>query len=123
MRRILAIGGGSFLMEDGPSPVDALILRITGKPRPRVCFVSTPSGDLPEHIDKFELAFSSEVCEPSNLAFFRRPGSRSIPLTDLDSHILQQDVDMSAAATPSRPWVSGASGASTEPFREHTKLA
>ena len=92
MRRILAIGGGSFLMEDGPSPVDALILRITGKPRPRVCFVSTPSGDLPEHIDKFELAFLSEVCEPSNLAFFRRPGSRSIPLTDLDSHILQQDV-------------------------------
>ena len=92
MRRILAIGGGSFLMEDGPSPVDALILRITGKPRPRVCFVSTPSGDLPEHIDKFELAFSSEVCEPSNLAFFRRPGSRSIPLTDLDSHVLQQDV-------------------------------
>ena len=92
MRRILAIGGGSFLMEDGPSPVDALILRITGKPRPRVCFVSTPSGDLPEHIDKFEVAFSSEVCEPSNLTFFRRPGSRSIPLTDLDSHILQQDV-------------------------------
>jgi peptidase E len=92
MRRILAIGGGSFLMEDGPSPIDDLILRLTGKPRPRVCFVSTPSGDLPEHIEKFDLAFSSEVCEPSHLAFFRKPGPRSIPRADIESHILQQDV-------------------------------
>jgi dipeptidase E len=92
MHRILAIGGGGFLMEESPSPVDALILRLTGKPKPRVCFVSTPSGDLPEHIERFDLAFSSEVCEPSHLAFFRRPGARSIPLGDLESHVLQQDV-------------------------------
>jgi dipeptidase E len=92
MRRILAIGGGSFLMEDGPSPVDALILRIVDKPKPRVCFISTPSGDLPEHIDKFHQAFSSEVCEPSHLAFFRKPGDRSIPLADFQKHLLQQDV-------------------------------
>ena len=92
MRRILAIGGGSFLMEDAPSPVDALILRMTGKPRPRVCFVSTPSGDLPDHIDRFHLAFPSEVCEPSHLAFFRKPGDRSIPLSDFEKNVLQQDV-------------------------------
>jgi peptidase E len=92
MRRILAIGGGSFLMEDGPSPIDKLIRRLTGKTRPRVCFVSTPSGDLPEHIEKFDLAYSSEVCEPSHLTFFRKPGPRSIPLAAIESHILQQDV-------------------------------
>lgn len=79
-------------MEEGPSPVDALILRATGKPQPRVCFVSTPSGDLPEHIEKFDLAFPPDVCEPSHLAFFRKPGNRSIPLADLESHVLKQDV-------------------------------
>lgn len=56
-----------------------------------MCFVSTPSGDLPEHIERFDQAFSSEVCEPSHLAFFRKPGPHSIPLADLESHVLQQD--------------------------------
>jgi peptidase E len=92
MRRILAIGGGSFLMEDSPSPVDQLILGLTAKPKPRVCFIGTPSGDLPEHIERFDRAFLSEVCEPTQLAFFRKPGPRSIPLADIESHILQQDV-------------------------------
>ena len=92
MPRILAIGGGGFLMEDGPSPIDTLILRAAGKPRPQVCFVSTPSGDLPEHIDRFHLAFPPNLCEPSHLAFFRKPGERSIPLVDFEKHVLQQDV-------------------------------
>jgi len=43
MRRILAIGGGGFLMEDAASPIDAHIVQLTGKPRPRICFVGTPS--------------------------------------------------------------------------------
>lgn len=92
VRRILAIGGGSFLMEAGPSPIDTLIRQMTGKPRPRVCFVSTPSGDLPEHLDAFDTAFGPDVCEPSHLAFFRRPGPRSIPLADMAHHVLSQDV-------------------------------
>ncbi|MDH4052286.1 MAG: peptidase E [Rubrivivax sp.] len=92
MRRVLAIGGGSFLIEDEPSPVDALILRMANRPKPRICFISTPSGDLPEHIDKFYSAFPSERCEPSHLAFFRRPNDRSAPLADFRKHILQQDV-------------------------------
>jgi dipeptidase E len=91
MRRILAIGGGSFLMEDAPSPVDALILRLTGKPKPKVCFLGTPSGELPEHIEKFDRTFSSTVCEPSHLSFFRKPGVRSIPLANFEGHVLQQD--------------------------------
>ena len=79
-------------MEDSPSPIDGLILRLSGKPKPKVCFISTPSGDLPEHIERFEHAFSSAVCEPSHLAFFRKPGPHSIPLADFESHVLQQDV-------------------------------
>lgn len=92
MRRILAIGGGGFLMEGSPSPVDALLLRLSGRRKPRVCFVSTPSGDLPEHIEKFDAAFPEQVCEGSHLSFFRKPGPRSVALSDLESHLLRQDL-------------------------------
>lgn len=92
MKRVLAIGGGGFLMEDESSPIDAKILLLTGKPRPRICFVSTPGGDLPEHIDKFYAAFGDGACQPSHLAFFRQPASRSVPLAQLREHLLAQDV-------------------------------
>jgi peptidase E len=91
MRRILAIGGGGFLMEDAPSPIDAHVLRIAGKAKPRVCFVPTPSGDLPEHIEKFHAAFARDVCVPSHLAFFRKPSLGSVPLASFRQHLLTQD--------------------------------
>jgi dipeptidase E len=92
MRRILAIGGGGFLMEDSPSPIDALVLQLAGKPRPRVCFIPTPSGDLPEHIEKFYAAFASAACRPSHLSFFRKPSAGSVPLAAFRDHLLAQDV-------------------------------
>ena len=91
MRRILAIGGGGFLMEDASSPIDAQVLGLTGKTKPRVCFVSTPSGDLPEHIEKFYAAFSTAACQPSHLAFFRQPSAGSVPLAAFRDHLLTQD--------------------------------
>ena len=92
MRRILAIGGGGFLMEDAPSPIDRHIVSLTGKARPRVCFLATPSGDLPEHIDKFHVTYSNLGCETSHLAFFRQRDSRSLPANDFRSSLLEQDV-------------------------------
>ncbi|MBK6864593.1 MAG: peptidase E [Ideonella sp.] len=91
MRRILAIGGGGFLMESEPSPIDALVLRLTAKTKPRICFVPTPSGDLPEHIEKFYSAFSPEACYPSHLSFFRPPSPGSLPLASFREHLLAQD--------------------------------
>jgi dipeptidase E len=91
MRRVLAIGGGGFLMEDAPSPIDAQLVRLTGKARPRICFVPTPSGDLPEHIDKFYSTFSPEACHPSHLSFFRKPSSGSLPMASFRDHLLAQD--------------------------------
>lgn len=91
MGRILAIGGGGFLMEDAASPIDAHILQLTGKPRPRICFIGTPSGDLPEHIEKFYAAFGAERCEPSHLAFFRQPRAGAVPLARFRDHLLAQD--------------------------------
>ena len=79
-------------MEDGPSPIDALVLRLTGKAKPRICFVPTPSGDLPEHIEKFYSAFGSEACHPSHLSFFRKPSPGSLPLASFREQLVAQDV-------------------------------
>ncbi|MEM5421211.1 peptidase E [Paraburkholderia ferrariae] len=91
MQRILAIGGGGFMMEDTPSPIDRYIIDATGRTRPRICYLATPSGDLPAHIDKFHAAFGSSGCETSHLAFFRQPDARSIPVFDLRPKLLEQD--------------------------------
>jgi len=92
MKRVLAIGGGGFLMEEGLSPIDTEVLELTGKARPRICFVPTPSGDLPEQIDRFYSTFGALRCEPSHLAFFRQPTRGSVPLSAFRDHLLVQDV-------------------------------
>lgn len=92
MQRILAIGGGGFMMEDAPSPIDAYLLALCERERPRVCFVPTPSGDLPEHIEKFYAAFPARRCEPTHLAFFRAPSPRSVALSGFENHMLSQDI-------------------------------
>jgi dipeptidase E len=92
MQRALAIGGGGFLMEDERSPIDAYILSLVEKAKPRICLISTPSGDHPEHIEKFYAAFRTTECVPSHLAFFRKPVPGSVPLATLHDHILAQDI-------------------------------
>jgi dipeptidase E len=92
MSHILAIGGGGFQMEDDASPIDDYVVHLTGKPNPRICLLSTPSGDWPEYIDKFYSAFFKRRCEPSHLAFFARdarPGA--IPLARCHEQLLTQD--------------------------------
>jgi peptidase E len=79
-------------MEDLPSPIDQYILRLTAKERPRICFIPTPSGDLPDHIEKFYAAFDAECCQPSHLSFFRMPMADPVPLADFERHLLAQDV-------------------------------
>ena len=91
MKRILALGGGGFLMENRHSPIDQYIVKLAGKVRPRICFVSTPSGDLPEGIDKFYEAYDSLNCEPSHLAFFRKPAAGAIVLSSLEDTLLGMD--------------------------------
>ncbi|MGQ0511866.1 MAG: Type 1 glutamine amidotransferase-like domain-containing protein [Betaproteobacteria bacterium] len=92
MQRILAIGGGGFLMEEGPSPIDRYLLSLANSDKPRVCFVPTPSGDLPEHLDKFYEAYPTALCDPSHLSFFRKPSEKSIALEKFEEHVLSQDI-------------------------------
>jgi len=79
-------------MEEGPSPIDRFLLTLPGAEKPRVCFIPTPSGDLPEHIDKFYAAFPKALCQPSHLAFFRKPSATSVPLDGMERHVLAQDI-------------------------------
>ncbi len=79
-------------MEDGASPIDRYILRLTDKEKPRICFVGTPSGDLPEHVARFYAAFDNSVCTPSHVAFFRPAGDRGLDLHSLQNSLLAQDV-------------------------------
>jgi dipeptidase E len=91
MKRILALGGGGFLMENRHSPVDQFIVRLCAKARPRICFVPTPGGDLPEHIDRFYEAYGSLDCEPCHLAFFRKPLPGAIALSAIEDALPGMD--------------------------------
>jgi dipeptidase E len=91
MKRILALGGGGFLMENRHSPIDQYILKLTGKARPRICFVSTASGDLPEGIDRFYEAYGALDCEPCHLAFFRKPVPGAVALVNIADTLLAMD--------------------------------
>ena len=78
-------------MEDEPSPIDRMIVELGGPSRPRVCFIATPSGDSLETIEKFYGAYELLDCEPSHLAFFRKPLRASLPLEGYAEHLLKQD--------------------------------
>jgi dipeptidase E len=71
-RQIVAFGGGGFSMERGNPLLDDYVLSLTGKERPRVCFLPTASGDADHYIVRFYRAFDSARCEPSHVSLFRR---------------------------------------------------
>jgi peptidase E len=90
-RRIVAIGGGGFLMERRPSKLDAFFVEAARVRRPRICFVSTGGGDPEEALAKYYKAFSRFDCRLAHLAFFRKPRSGAIRLDDIEQGVLAQD--------------------------------
>jgi dipeptidase E len=92
MERILAIGGGGFLMEERPSALDAYVVSLAHVKRPRICFVPTASGDSHEHIAKFYAAFGAYSAQLSHLAFFRKPVPGALPLASFEHDVLDQHV-------------------------------
>ncbi|MEW9531276.1 Type 1 glutamine amidotransferase-like domain-containing protein [Microbispora sp. NPDC049125] len=83
-RRIVLLGGG--FSDDPDTLLDDFTLTITGRTRPKVCFVPTASGDSAGYIERFYAAFSSRECEPAHLPLFRREPR------DLRDFVLSQDV-------------------------------
>jgi dipeptidase E len=87
VRRILAMGGGGFTMQERSPALDRLVLELTGKPLPRICFLPTASGDPREQITRFYERFADWPCEPSTLSLFHLGRDRIEP----SSHLLAQD--------------------------------
>jgi dipeptidase E len=81
--QILAMGGGGFML-DPRSPLDDLMLELSGVERPRVCFLPTPVGDSDRAIAAFFEAFSARDCEPSCLRLFGTPERPADRLADQD---------------------------------------
>jgi dipeptidase E len=84
-RTIVAIGGGGFSMEPDNPLLDDHILSLTGKARPKVCFLPTASGDSERYLFNFYAAFARRA-EASHLALFVRT------VDDLDGLLLDQHV-------------------------------
>ena len=66
------MGGGGFSMEPENPLLDDYVLGLTGKERPRICFLPTASGDDQGYIDRFLGAFPPERAEATALTLFRR---------------------------------------------------
>jgi dipeptidase E len=86
-RQIVAMGGARLAPEAYDPRLNAFVLSLARRERPRVCFVATASGDSPDYVANFYRAFSAHHdCEPSDLALFERT------VADLRSFVLAQDV-------------------------------
>ena len=80
IQRILAMGGGGFTMQERMPALDQLVLSLTGKPVPRICFLPTASGDPREQVTRFYERFGSWPCEPSTLSLFHLGRDRIDPI-------------------------------------------
>ena len=86
-RRILAMGGGGFTMQERSPALDRLVLSLTGKAVPKICFLPTASGDPREQTTRFYERFAGWPCEPSILSLFHLARDRIDPCP----HLLAQD--------------------------------
>jgi dipeptidase E len=86
-RHIVAMGGARLLPKDYDPRLNAFVLSLARRERPRVCFVGTASGDSPDYVANFYRVFSAHHdCDPSDLGLFERT------VADLRAFVLAQDV-------------------------------
>ncbi len=90
---MLTLGGGGFSTPEvagdrGPL-LDDFLLTLTGRPRPRVCFVGTASGDDASYVEKFHSAFHGRA-DTTVLALFNSEPEGAIPVDQLD-RVLEHD--------------------------------
>jgi dipeptidase E len=71
--RILAMGGST-----GGSALEELLLELSCKSRPRICFLDTASAHNPDYVESFFERFRDRSCEATHLQLFgapERPGA------------------------------------------------
>jgi peptidase E len=79
--QIVAMGGSG----ERAGPLVRFFLGLTGRERPRVCFLPTAVGDSDAGITLFYWRFPSSICEPSHLKLF------GVPVAGIREHLLAQD--------------------------------
>ncbi len=89
--QIIALGGGGFSVERGGTLLDDYALEQLTRPRPRVCFLPTASGDADHYIVRFYRRFAAD-CEASHVSLFRRDQGAGAVEEDLERHLLAQDL-------------------------------
>ena len=72
--QIVAFGGGGFSMEAGNPLLDDFVLSLTGRERPKVCFLPTASGDADHYVVRFYRHFACRT-DASHVSLFRRDRS------------------------------------------------
>ena len=87
-RRIAAVGGGGFLMDDASLVQERWLLSLCRAPdAPRVLFLGTASGDAERAQLKFMKAFGALGCRAETLAFFpfdmKRDYAQAVRAADL----------------------------------------
>jgi dipeptidase E len=90
--QIVAFGGGGFSMEAGNPLLDDYVLSLTGRERPRVCFIPTASGDADHYIVRFYREFAARGADVSHVSLFRRDRGSGAIEGDLAGHLLKQDL-------------------------------
>jgi hypothetical protein len=68
---IVAIGGGGFSAGPENLLLENYVLSLVDKPRPKVCFVPTASGDSEQYLLKFYAAFARLPAIANHLPLFR----------------------------------------------------
>jgi peptidase E len=82
--RILVLAGDSVLPSSTDGPMHQYLLDLTGRERPRLCCITTASGDNWEYLAQFYATFALRA-EASHLGLFDRR------IADIEGFLLQQD--------------------------------
>jgi len=66
------MGGGVLAPDTGNFKLEEYILKSSGAPRPRICYVGTASGDDPGHLARFYDSYGRFDARLGSLPFFKR---------------------------------------------------
>jgi peptidase E len=83
-QRIVAMGGSSVMSNSTDGPLHQFMLDLTGRDRPKICFVGTASGDDASYRAGFYATFARRA-EATHLTLFERT------VEDITSLLVDQD--------------------------------
>lgn len=70
-QHIIALGGGGFSDGNGVTAIDRYVMDLTGKAKPKVCFLGQASAEHPDYVLRFMTAFAATEAIPSWFTLFR----------------------------------------------------